>query len=322
MNRLKAFAMLATMSVLLTGCGNKKNDSSEYLENPEVEICDFNDFQYLMFTENDQSVIRDADGNEYLIQTDGYYYDVYGRKITTYGVGDLATAKLGASTGAIGKSGIKDLDKSNNSSGKPNSGATNSDGSPEEGVVGNEQSAEDYDDSVIADWDSAKMELMEAEGKLPTTEPPWHGQSNDLDSFQAGSGDNALSSHQSYNTNINLGTSMPCTLTIDSVNSSNNCSITGKLTLDSNSYNEYMKGLYGDTQFDDAGNEVQANYTAYLKEQYCTFAIVATDGISSVSSDVQSLYFNDNYTVEFSLSLKVPEGYTPYLTIQDIPYNL
>lgn len=325
MKKLKLLALALATTIGFVGCGNKKDKEESRITNPEAEVCSFDDFQFLMFTENSQSVIRDAEGNEYLLQTDGYYYDTTGKKITTYGVGDVETAKLGGSSGAVGKSNIGNNSNNSNDGNNP----VNNNGKPsEEGDVSNEnvnQSTEpvtEYEDTTIADWESAKAEIMEAEGIIPTTEAPWHGQSDDLESYKADGGDSSLVSNKSYNTAINLGSSIPGVLTLNKVTNSGTCTVSGSLVLDAEAFNEYMKGIYGETQLDETGAEVPANYSTYLMEQYCSFAIIATDGVNVLNSDIQNLYFDKNYTVNFSLSLKIPEGYTPYLSIQDIPYNI
>ena len=322
MKRLKLLSIILASTILFAGCGNKK-DKDESSVNPEAEICDFTDFQYLMFTENGKSVLRDEEGNEYQLNTDGYYYDAKGAKILTYGVGDTETYKL-ENSGAISKSNKDSVSVKND----VNNAESSSDSSSqaEEGVDSNvEQSSEadgGYEDTTIADWESAKAEIMEAEGIMPTTEAPWHGRSDDLESYKADGGSDTLVSNKSYNTAINLGSSIPGVLSIQKITTGSTYTATGTLTLDAEAFNEYMRGIYGDTQINDAGEEVPANYATYLNEQYCSFSLIATDGMNYVFSDIQNLYFDENYTVSFNLSLQVPEGYTPYLSIQDIPYNI
>lgn len=323
MKRLKLLSVVLASTIIFAGCGNKKN-KDESSVNPEAEICDFNDFQYLMFTENGKSVLRDEEGNEYTLSTDGYYYDTKGTKILEYGVGDTETYKLGASSGAISKSNRESVSAENDASNAESSDESNS--QVEEGDKSNvEQSSGtdgNYEDTTIADWESVKAEIMEAEGIMPTTEAPWHGRSDDLESYKADGGSDTLVSNKSYNTAINLGSSIPGVLSIQKITTGSTYTAAGTLTLDAEAFNEYMRGIYGDTQINDAGEEVPANYATYLNEQYCSFSLIATDGMNYVFSDIQNLYFDENYTVSFNLSLQVPEGYTPYLSIQDIPYNI
>lgn len=315
-----AITLAIAAAMMCTGCSDKKSNEDSGIKNPEAEVCSFDDFQYLMFTENQKSVIRDVDGNEYLLQTDGYYYDNIGKRITYYGVGDVETAKLGGSSGAVLKSNISDSSiKGNNNI---ETTITGEGGVTDESTEQLTEPVGEYEETTIADWDSAKAEIMSNKGIMPSTEAHWHGQSDDLSSYKAGEGNNTLVPNKSYNTAINVGSSIPGVLNLTKVVTGSNCSVSGSLQLDASAFNEYMKGIYGDVQMNDAGEEVPADYSTYLKEQYCSFAIVATDGFNVVTSDVQNQYFTEEYTVEFSVNLSVPEGYTTYLTIQDTPYNL
>lgn len=334
MKTYKLTSIILAATLALTGCGDKDKKEEAKVGSPEAEICSFDDFQYLMYTEGNKSVLKDEEGNEFTLNTDGYYYDTDGKKIITYGVGDVATYNLGGSSGAIPRSNLGGIGNSKNvlngttnNSGKEESNESTLEGEEVNDNHGESTESTESDDSdegeYIEDWQSVKVDLMEAEGVVPTTEAPWHGQSDDLQSFEAGSGDNKLSSSQSYNTVIDLGVDIPGVLNLSEVTTGSVCSVSGYLTLDGASFNEHMASIYGETIIDPEGNEIPIDYTTYITQQYVTVCIKATDGYGYVFSDLQTLYFDENYTVNFDVSLEIPEGYTTQvLSIQDVHYNL
>lgn len=324
MKGIKIISALLVMSTIFTGCGNKKANKGQSV-NPEAEVCSFDDFQYLMFTENGKSVIRDEKGEEYILESDGYYRDNQGNKILTYGVGDITTYKLGDSTGAISKSEKSGVANNIEANSEDSISPEKSEPQSESVVDDSEQhdtASGEYEDTTIGDWDSIKSEIINNTGITPTTEAPWHGRSDDLESCKTANGSGTLVADKSYNTAINLGTSIPATLNIQKIIKDSTCTVTGTLTLDAEAFNEYMCGIYGDTQINEEGEEVPANYALYLQEQYCSFSLIAKNDMQYLFSDPQNLYFDENYTVNFNLSLSVPEGYTPYLSIQDVSYNI
>lgn len=358
MNKLKLIAFgLAVMmsSTMLAGCSKNDTESSSIVEDAELEICDFEDFTFLMYTDSSGvSVIRDADGNKYTLSSDGYYYTADGEKITEYGAGDINTVNNASSLGATLKSQIKGGSSSNGSVSKEG----NADGSYEEAVISEDLIDKDNPE-VISDWDTAKKQIMENAGVIEEDTEPWHGVTDTLKEYQADEGDTKIDKGGTYDTAIDLGVSIPGVLKLDTVEKTKTgtnitYTVKGSLTLDGDAFNEYMKSIYGDTQIvseevvteetaegetdeevaeDDTSEETEvepvteqvtmpADYASYIKTQYCTVYLEYLDGYSRIDSGIQQLYFDDNYSVSFSATLTADENTPVYLYIQGRPYNI
>ena len=282
------------------------------------------------------------------LSDDGYYYDDEGNRITDYGAGDEETAKDGANYGAKDKS-----------SGGANNGTGGSGGSNGKSVAGSQSDWDDgsyYDENgnfigdkpsvgegevdlhdvadnpemVIDDWDSYKQQMLEDAGIAPTTEKQWYDdivpedQMNSAALDKKGEASESLQVNKTYDTVVDVAGGVPGTVTLNSVNKGSNASISGTITVNAAEYDKMMRDTFGDITYDDAGNEVQANYTDNLKNIPMQVQIVVTDPdwIYPNYIDAGAVTFNDDFTANFNVSADVPEGYDVYLCIQGQNYKL
>lgn len=321
MRKMRTLAVFLASLMILSGCSKHEEDDVD-LTKDKIVVSDFTDFTYLMFTDGNTSVIKDADGNEYTIAYDGYYYDSDGNKILKYGAGDDNTAKLGKTSGA--------LSKEYGFNGEYNDTVVNSENDELSDSNSSNSGGDDtYDNSfgvpaeeVISDWEQYREDVMRDNGILEEDKNNWHGHEDGMADYKYGSGDNKLASNKSYDTNIQLGDSIPAVVDISSLQSSGTGKVTGKIILDAEAYNEYGKSIYGDTQTDEEGNEFEVYYADILIGQSIDVYILATNDNDTIMSDKSTVTFDDNFSGEFNVSCNIPSGYTAYLIINGIPYNI
>ena len=183
---------------------------------------------------------------------------------------------------------------------------------------------------VIDDWDSYKQQMLEDAGIAPTTEKQWYDdivpedQMNSAALDKKGEASESLQVNKTYDTVVDVAGGVPGTVTLNSVNKGSNASISGTITVNAAEYDKMMRDTFGDITYDDAGNEVQANYTDNLKNIPMQVQIVVTDPdwIYPNYIDAGAVTFNDDFTANFNVSADVPEGYDVYLCIQGQNYKL
>lgn len=321
MNTKGLVALLLTGTVLFTGCKDKNKD--EFIpdeKKPTIEIGSFEDFTYLMYTEKGESILRDSQGNEYTLSSDGYYYDSDGNRIDVYGIGDEATFNLGKSSGATFNSDKDNVNgRDSNSSGNESSTMDSSNSS---NITLKEVGDGSDGDILIEDWNSYRNQIMSDAGITESDESTWHNHEDAMEAFTPDKGDSKISANTSYQTNIKIGDSIPATVEINGLQDTGSGLVTGKISLDGNSYSEYVKSVMGDNQLDETNEEVPADYTGLLIGESCEVYMVATDGFNNVVSDTSTVVFDENYSGEFSVSCDIPDGYTTYLVINGVRYNI
>lgn len=331
MFKRKLFVISALVTaIMLTGCNKSQDAVIEKSQSYEFEIGTFDDFTYLMFTIGDGHVIRDKDGNEYHLGDDGYYHDDNGNRIKEYGAGDADTAENADALGAKLKSQIKKNDpvnikeNSDNSPEMSNKGHSGASADDLKEVVGNV-------DMVIDDWSDYKKKIMEEAGIQPTTEKPWYDdyvKNDELDNLILNDSDDKpeekLQNNTTYNTVVDVGGGVPGQLHIDKLSVGSNASISGSISVDADAFEKYMNTTYGDTQFDEDGNEVPADYKSYLNTVAMDIKFVVTDPgwMDARYISAGDLHFDENYNLSFNLDAEVPDGYTVYFYMQGLPYAI
>lgn len=344
MNKIYKIVIPFLVASSLFGCGEKTPESSSSIDNPEFEICSFDDFQFLMFVDGDSNVLKDKEGNTYTIGDDGYYHTSDGEKIKDYGAGDIETVKNHKSLGAIIKT---DIDGSGSNSSNGNKSNKNNDAKDESGVSNDDSSEvkipEEFFDSensdIISDWDSAKEKIKENAGIVEATTKAWYDVDDDMDHFEADKGDSVISQGDTYNTVIDMGFSVPSTLsfqTISKVTESDgiNCKVSGTITVDGEAFNNHMKEVYGDTQIttvenvDENGETVMeettipADYAQEIKNRTISVYLGYSGKYGLETGDAVMVTFDDNYSGSFTVSIKAPTKETEvFIYIQDTPYK-
>lgn len=346
MNKMYKIMISLVIASNLFGCSEKVPDSSSSIENPEIEVCSFEDFQFLMFVEGGSNVIKDKDGNTYTVSDDGYYYTSDGEKIKDYGAGDVETVKNHKSFGAIIKTD-KVSGGSNSYNNSDSQSNSKNDANDESGVSNDESSEakipEEFFDAensdVISDWDSAKEKIKENAGIVEATTEAWYTVNDDMEQFEAGEGDSIISQGNTYDTVINMGFNIPATLsfqTISKVTSVDgiNYEVSGSITVDGMAFNEHMKMLYGDTQItvveniDENGNTVleettvPADYAQEIKNRTISVYLGYGGEYGLETGNTVVVNFDDNYSGSFTASIKAPTKETEvFIYIQDVPYK-
>lgn len=330
----------------LFGCGEKTSDSSSSIENPEIEVCSFEDFQFLMFVEGGSNVIKDRDGNIYTVSDDGYYYTSDGEKIKDYGAGDIETVKNHKSFGAIIKTDMVSGGGDNSPNGSSKS--DNKNDAKDESDVSNDENSEakipeeffDAENSdIISDWDSAKEKIKENAGIVEATTEAWYTVDDDMGQFEAGKGDAVISQGDTYDTVINMGFNIPATLSFQTISKvtegdSINYEVLGSITVDGVAFNEHMKELYGDTQMtivesiDENGETISeettvpADYAQEIKNRTVSAYLGYGGKYGLETGNIVMVNFDDNYSGSFTVSIKAPTKETEvFIYIQDVPYK-
>ena len=204
MNKKYLYAFILALAMTTASCANKNESNDSAMQSEEISVSTFDDFQFLMYTENDISVIRDKDGNEYTVSTDGYYYDTNGNKIIEYGAGDDTTAKIGRASGALNKG--EKADKSNPSKNNivdklSGNGSSNEDNVVEQQseVIVNDGLNNDFGmpvDEIVDGWNSYKKDYIEENGGEIPGQEKWHDVKDEMKEFQADKGDATLRQKQ------------------------------------------------------------------------------------------------------------------------------
>ena len=343
MNKICKIIIPFLVTTSLFGCGEKTPKSSSSIDNPEFEICSFDDFQFLMFVDGDSNVLKDKEGNTYTIGDDGYYHTSDGEKIKDYGAGDVETVKNHKSLGAIIKTDIGNSGGSSSNSGKPN----NNDVKNESGVSNDESSEvkipEEFFDSensdIISDWDSAKEKIRENAGIVEATTEAWYSVDDDMDRFKADKGDSYISQGDTYDTVIDMGFSIPATLSFQTISKLTEgdgikYEVSGTITVDGESFNNHMKEIYGDTQVtviesvDENGETVTeettvpADYAQEIKNRTLSVYLGYSGKYNLETGNTVMVSFDDNYSGSFTVSIKAPTKETEvFIYIQDTPYK-
>lgn len=318
MKKIVLTMMSTAMLLTLASCSN--NTDAVFPDSSKAEvngIGTFDSYKYLLYYDNDNNpILKDEDGNVYELNPDGYYYDKDGNRISDYGIGEEIKNKNVVSHP---ENNVEyETDESGN-------------------IIGFENPIvePDYDDAltnksdsgnvVIHDWEAYRQQIEEQAGIKDTEPEKWYGEVEDeLEDIKPYSGDNALSSGKEYNTVMDIAGDIPSTLAIDSLQTGRNTSISGKIKVDMQSFNEHMVATYGETQQNEAGELVPADYNYVIKESRPTISLYAYSDTSmdTYSYDCIVTEFNDSGELTFSGNASIPEGYTCVLYVNGVPYTI
>jgi len=323
---MKSKLIICSMALLLlcaTGC-NKNNDAVVVRSTGDnITIGDFTGFTWLMYTEGGIEHLENKDGDIINKSDDGKFYDEDGNEITDYGYGDQASVDAHSNKGSssnedVNKAYELDTEKyETDINGNIVEKTVASNTKTKEEALGKDNEG----NIIIEDWNDYKEKVQEENNLKPTE---WYdGEPDELEEYVGVDG-KKVESNQSYETIIYVAGGIPGTINTNNVSIGDTATVSGSITLDSVTFNDYMISTYGDTQLDNDGNAVPADYVSYLNTLECSVSLMVYNDYGDIQQyDAGELYFNESYTLNFDFSgISVPEGYSCMLYVQGVGYNL